>query len=255
MRTWFVALMVSWIAISWGVEPASGEEALEIVQRSIEHHGGEIYLHSESQLRLCSGSGCYEITVRMNDGLYRYRVAGPVSAGHRDVETSNDELTYWHEGELAEVGPANEQNLRDWAMARVYFVYLPFRLNDPSVIQTDLGLENWEGRLLHKVKVTFSPGSSTDAQDEFIYWFNPESARLEQFAYSFDADPDGIRFRSLFNYRRIGGVLFFDQHNHGAEGDHLSVDQITPEFVETSMRHISTVTLEEVRVERLAAGS
>jgi hypothetical protein len=250
MRFLLAGLVLLPLVLAGGVTPANGEENLEIVRRSIEHHGGEIYRHSESQLKLCSGSGCYEVAVRMDGGLYRYRVAGPVSAGHREVESSNDELTYWHEGELQEVGD-DAQKLRDWAMARVYFVYLPFRLNDPGVIQTDLGLENWGGRLLHKVKVTFPPGSSTDAEDEFIYWFNPDSARLEQFAYSFDDDPDGIRFRRLFNYRRIGGVLFFDQHNLGADGDHLSVDQITPEFVQASLPHISTVTLQDVQIERL----
>jgi hypothetical protein len=136
-------------------------------------------------------------------------------------------------------------------MARVYFVFLPYRLNDPSVIQRDLGLETWEGRQLHKVKVTFPPGSSSDAQDEFIYWFDPTTARLEQFAYSFEDDPDGIRFRRLSNYRRIGGILFFDQENLGVEGDEYSVDQITPAFVEQSMREISIITLEDVRVESL----
>jgi hypothetical protein len=231
--------------------PAAAQESLEIVTRAIEHHGGETYNASDSELTLCSGSGCYRISVVMNDGMYRYRVSGPVSAGHREVETSNDAVSHWHDGVVQQVTALDEQRLRDWAMARVYFVFLPYRLNDPSVIQRDLGLETWEGRRLHKVKVTFPPGSSTDAQDEFIYWFDPTTARLEQFAYSFEGDPDGIRFRRLSNHRRIGGILFFDQENLGVEGDEYSVDQITPTFVEQSMREISIVTLEDVRVEGL----
>ena len=228
---------------------------LEIVSRAIEHHGGEIYERSQSEMTMCSGSGCYRISVRMDDGTYAYRVGGPISTGHREVEASNDTVAHWHDGVPQQVAPADEQRLRDWAMARIYFVYLPFRLNDPGVIQHDLGLESWDGRELHRVKVTFPVGSSTDAQDEFIYWFDPSSARLEQFAYSFEGEPDGIRFRRLFNHRRIGGVLFFDQENLGLEGDHLSVDQITPAFVKDSMREISTVTLADVRVVPLVAGA
>lgn len=248
-----VALWVLSASLLAGSVLAQG--GLEIVDRAIEHHGGEIYHRSESEMTMCSGSGCYRISVRMDDGMYVYRVAGPISTGHREVEASNDALAHWHEGAPQQVAPADEQRLRDWAMARIYFVYLPFRLNDPGVIQRDLGLEIWDGRRLQRVKVTFPVGSSTDAQDEFMYWFDPSSARLEQFAYSFEGEPGGIRFRRLFNHRRIGGLLFFDQENLGLGGEHLSVDRITPAFVKESMRDISTVTLEDVRVMPLAAGA
>ena len=55
--------------------------------------------------------------------------------------------------------------------------------------------------------MTFAAGSSTDAEDEYLYWFDPETARLEQFAYSFQGRPGGLRFRRLDNYRRVGGIL------------------------------------------------
>jgi hypothetical protein len=238
-----------------GVGSLIAEGGLEIIHRAIEHHGGEIYERSKSEMTLCSGSGCYRIAVSMADGTYVYRVSGPIRTGHREVEATNDTLSHWHDGAAQEVVPANEQKLRDWAMGRIYFVYLPFRLNDPGVIQRDLGLETWEGRQLQRVKVTFAAGSSTDDQDEFIYWFDPSTARLEQFAYSFEGDPGGIRFRRLFNYRRVGGLLFFDQVNLGLEGEGLSVDQITPDFVDKSLREISTVTLEDIGVTPLVAGA
>jgi hypothetical protein len=100
------------------------------------------------------------------------------------------------------------------------------------------------------VKVTFSPGSSTDAEDEYMYWFDPQSGRIEQFAYSFTGDPGGLRFRRPFNYRRVGGVLFFDQENLGMEGTDLSVEDLTPEIVE-SMRQVSTVQLKTIKVQPL----
>ena len=42
--------------------------------------------------------------------------------------------------------------------------FLPYRLNDPGVYKQDLGLERWGDRELHKVKVTFEPGSSNAAE-------------------------------------------------------------------------------------------
>ena len=60
-----------------------------------------------------------------------------------------------------------------------------------------------------------------------------------------------MRFRRAFNYRRVGGILFFDQENWGIDGPGLGVDQIDPEFVR-SLPHVSTVELEDIRVEPLA---
>jgi hypothetical protein len=168
----------------------------------------------------------------------------------REVLASNDRLQHWHNAAAVEVPPERQTPLRDWAMARVYFSFLPYRLNDESVVKEDLGIETWSGRELHKVKITFLPGSSTDADDEFLYWFDPETGRLEQFAYSFEGSPGGLRFRPLFNYRRVGGILFFDQENWGAAGDELSVELVDPDFV-ASMERISTVELKDIRVEEL----
>ncbi len=226
----------------------AGDEGLSIVHRAIELHGGDLYEHSSISFDLCSGSGCYDISVETDDGLYRHRVAGPVSAGHREVEADNDTVRHWHEGEERPVTPAEEQRLRDWATARIYFALLPYKLNDPGVRQRDLGLERWGDRDLHKVKVTFRAGSSTDAEDEFLYWFDPETARLEQFAYSFAGEPGGLRFRPLHDHRRVGGILFFDQTNLGIDGDGLSVDLIDPDYVERAMRPVSTVRLENIEV-------
>lgn len=243
-----LALVILWLAAL----PLGAVEEVEVIRRAIEHHGGGLFDGSVTELELCSGSGCYRLSARMNNGVYRYRVAGPVRAGQREVESWNDGLRHWHDGVEQEVPPGDAQRLRDWAMARIYFVFLPYRLNDPGVMQRDLGLERWGDRDLHKVKITFRTGSSSDAQDEYLYWFDPESGRLEQFAYSFDGNPGGLRFRRLFNYRRVAGLLFHDQENFGVDADGLSVEQITPGFVEGRMRSISTVTVDDIRVAPLA---
>ncbi len=101
------------------------------------------------------------------------------------------------------------------------------------------------------MRVTFVPGSSTDAEDVFLFWFDPASARLEQFAYSFTRGEGGLRFRRAFNYRRVGGILFFDQENLGVGGPGFNVDDVDPEFVERRLSHVSTVELRDLDVRRL----
>jgi hypothetical protein len=236
------------IVATLAASPSPAQEGLEIVRRSIEHHGGALYESSLLRFRLCSGSGCYDVEVETDGGLYRQRVAGPVRAGHREVEATNDGVRHWQNGVEMPVTEADEQRLRDWVSARTYFALLPYKLADPGVRQQDLGLERWGERQLHRVKVTFRAGSSTDADDEFLFWFDPETARLEQFAYSFLGSPGGLRFRPLENHRRVGGILFFDQQNLGVDADGLSVDRIDPSFVERSMRAVSQVRLDGIEV-------
>ena len=234
------------------VEEGAGTP-IEIVASAIGHHGGDRYQHSETSLELCSGSGCYQMTVRTAGGMYRHEVSGPYRGRTRSVRADNTSVSVSLDGEPLAVVAEAGQTLRDWATARIYFAFLPYRLNDPGVLQEDLGLEEWAGRRLHKVKVSFVAGSSTDAEDEYLYWFDPESGRLEQFAYSFKGRPGGLRFRRLSNYRRVGGILFFDQSNLGVEAPGLVVDLIDPSFVRQRMREVSRVELRDIRVESLAA--
>lgn len=226
-------------------------ERLEIVDRAIEFHGGDLYLASETELDICSKSGCFDVLARLEGERYFYDVAGEVRGLHHRVRSSNDDLELLIAGSKMAHPPEETQGLRDWAMARVYFAFLPFRLNDPSVVKEDLGLETWDGRELHKVKVTFAAGSSSDASDEYLYWFDPETARVEQFAYSFEGNPGGLRFRRGHNYRRVEGILFFDQENLGVEGEGLTVDLVTPGYVDEKMRQISSVELRNVEVRPL----
>lgn len=244
-------LLVAALVSSTGLPSRAAAAPPAIVERAIELHGGDLYTSTRTRLTLCSLSGCYDLDVTLDGGRYDYRVEGTVRGERWVVRSTNDELEWWVDGVAREPEPERVQALADWASARVYFCFLPFRLADPAVGIEDLGLEVWEGRALHKVRVRFDPGSSTDAEDEYLYWFDPETARLEQFAYSFQGEPGGLRFRRGFNYRRIGGILFFDQENLGVDADGLSVDDLDPPLVAT-LRRVSTVTLEEIRVEPLA---
>jgi hypothetical protein len=243
---WTVATSSAASTSAW----AEKVERLEIVDRAIEYHGGAAFTSSEIRFELCSKSGCSTVRTRVDGGLFDHEVSARVSAGERRVRVTNDSVELTENGEPRPVAAEREQELRDWVMARIYFALLPFRLDDPSVYKQDLGLEEWDGRRLHKVKVTFTPGSSTHARDEYLYWFDPASGRLEQFAYSYATDGGGLRFRRTFDHRTIGGIHFFDQQNYGVDGPGLAVDLVTPEYVERVMRHVSTITLDRIQIRR-----
>lgn len=223
---------------------------LAIVDRAIEYHGGEIYESSETRLRLCSKGGCFRVSKRSDGGLYEDE-----AMRERDglrIRVTNDTVERWNGEESLSVEPDEETRLRDWVSQRVYFPFLPFHLNDDSVYKEDLGIVDWKGRVLHLVKVWFETGTSSSAASEYLYWFDPETARMEQFAYSFEGRPGGLRFRRAHNFRRVGGLLFADNENFGIDADGLSVDSIQdPDYVDNELSLISQIRIEDVVVRAL----
>lgn len=231
---------------------ASSRTSAPILDRAVEHHGGDRYRTSETSLRLCSKGGCFEVRARVDGDRYDHTVQGRAGDVDRTVRITNDTVERSDDGRPVPLAGADVQKMRDWAMARVYFPFLPYRLHDASVRHHDRGLERWDGRPLHRVKVTFEAGTSTDDDDEYTYWLDPETGRVEQLAYTYSGQPGGLRFRRATNHRRVGGILFFDQENYGVEGDGLSVDRIDPAFADT-LRHVSTLTLEAIVVRPIKA--
>ncbi|HUF78087.1 MAG TPA: DUF6503 family protein [Thermoanaerobaculia bacterium] len=237
-------------ALGGALLPAAGEQArLPIVVQAIEHHGGELFKATESAFEIVSKSGAFRVEVRRDGGLYRHAVEADTREGRRRVEVTNDEVRLRVGGEPRPVPAEEERRWRDHVAARVWFPFLPYGLLGDGVHLHDQGLEEWpaEGgpRRLHKVKVTFEPGSSSDADDEYLFWFDPETGRLEQLAYSFDG---GLRFRRAKDFRRVGGLLFADHENLGIDQEGRRVDEVTPELVEKEMKPISVIELRDIQV-------
>ena len=245
-----IASLLSIAAIALlGHSELQAEEAgtrLKIVDRSIEYHGGSTYGSSESRLRQCSKGGCFRIVSRNDGGFFDHDVSR--ESGGLRVRVTNDLVEMWRDGSPVPVADDQKQRWRDWVSQRVYFPFLPYHLNDDSVYKEDLGMVEWDGESFHLVKVRFDEGTSSSSSSEYLYWFAPDTARLEQYAYSFEG---GLRFRVAFNFQRVGGILFADNENHGIDGRGLTVDLIDESYVENEMTHISTVRLEDIGVRPL----
>ncbi|HVS12932.1 MAG TPA: DUF6503 family protein [Thermoanaerobaculia bacterium] len=220
------------------------QERLEIVDRAIRHHGFDHLPELEVSLTVSSRSGSFDVVARPGD-LFDYTVISELAGKRRVHRHANDLLRVTVDGEEQPLATEDDRRrARDFVSQRIYFLFLPHRLNDPSVYKQDLGLERWGQRDLHRVKVTFEPGTSTSADSEFLFWFDPETAELVQFAYSFD---DGIRFRRAVDLRRVGGLLVYDQTNDGVDDPDADIDDLDFESVR-DLRRISEVELRDVVV-------
>jgi hypothetical protein len=219
----------------------------EVARRSIAHHGFDRLPALEVALSVSSDSGSFDVVARHGD-LFEYIVEAREGESVRRHRHTNDSIEVLEDGVAVELRDETaRRRARDYVSARVYFLFPPYRLGDPSVYAEDLGVDDpamWEGRRLHRVRVTFEPGTSTNADGVFLYWFDPDTAGLEQFAYTYRG---GMRFRRLIDQRRIDGLLIADQENYGVDEDGAGIDDLDAARV-AKLPHVSTVRLTGIRV-------
>ena len=252
----WIAVVAAALAVLWVLRvvstpaPAADPALPDIVALSIEHHGGDLYERSKIAMTITSLSGSFRIEATRDGGRFDHVVTNPAGGGRpeRRVRLTNDGVQEWRDGAELALDAEGERRARAFADARVFFPLLPYTLKGGDVHFEDRGLETWDGRQLRRVKVTFTPGTSNDADDAYTFWFDPQTGRVEQFGYDFD---NGLRFRKATAFQRVGGVLFSDQENYAVDGGKVPVDTLTPEYVAGSMRLLSTVAISAVTVEPL----
>ena len=233
--------------------PPGTSDRLEIVDRAIEHHGGDLFEHSRVRLTVASRSGSFDVDSTTDGDRFEYVIRASAGDDEREYRRDNAALEVTEAGEPMEMDETEHVRAESYVNQRMYFLFLPYKLNDPGTFKEDQGLELWNGRQLHRVRVTFEPDSSDGADSAYVYWFDPETARLEQFAYDYSKGT-GLRFRILRNYRRIGGLLFYDADNYGLNTPDggLTVDDITPTYVAEELPLVSQIEHRDVHVEQLA---
>ena len=220
-----------------------------IVAKSIEFHGGNLYEGSAITMTITSLSGSFQIEATRQGGQFDHAVIGTTREGvERRVRVTNDAVQEWRGGEEVELDEQEVTRARAFVDARVFFPLLPYTLNGGDVNYEDLGIETWEGRDLHKIRVSFTPGTSNDADDAYMFWFDPETGQMEQFGYDFDG---GLRFRKGIEFQQVGGVIFSTQENYAIDGGRVPVGMLSPSYVAENMSLLSTVVISDVMVEPL----
>jgi hypothetical protein len=216
-----------------------------IVAKAMEFHGNEMFQSAALSMTITSLSGSFRIESSRENGRFEYIVTDPRS--QRRVLLNNEIVQEWRNGTEIPLDEEEKRRARAFVDARVFFPLLPFTLNGTDVHFEDFGLDHWNGQDLQKVKVSFTPGSSNDADDSYMFWFDPDTGRVEQFGYDFSG---GLRYRKAVEFNRVGGILFSNQENYAVDGGRVPVEMLSPEYVEEHMVLLSTVVLSEVSVEQ-----
>lgn len=185
-------------------------KAAEIVRQAVLAHGGE---HAD-RVKIGYDFREYRYAIILDGGFFQYERERPDSAGYiRDV-LNND--GFYREIDGVRINLPEERAARyAFSLNAVsYFVLLPFKLTDDAVQASYLGETTVKDEPYHEVEVTFrQEGGGLDYQDRFVYWFHRDRHTMDYFAYDFDTDDSGTRFREAYNARTVGGIRFQDYLN------------------------------------------
>ncbi|WP_291782844.1 DUF6503 family protein [Cecembia sp.] len=131
-----------------------------------------------------------------------------------------------------------------------YFAFLPYGLNDAAVIKEYLGETDIEGKNYHLLKVTFKPeGGGEDYDDEFLYWFDKTTYRLDYMAYSYHTDGGGVRFRKAIRQHKVNGLVLLDYENYKPQEKNTAVEDMESLFKSGELELLSEILLENIKVE------
>jgi hypothetical protein len=127
----------------------------------------------------------------------------------------NGKLTRTVNGEKTELSPKDIVKYTEALNSVVYFATLPHKLKDAAVNKTYEGRTSIKDQDYDVLAVTFNQeGGGTDHDDTFMYWINTDTHTIDYLAYSYETDDGGVRFRSAYDPRTVGGIRFQNYVNY-----------------------------------------
>jgi hypothetical protein len=218
------------------------------VKDSIEAHGGDAY---ESVFVEFDFRGRHYTATR-DKGLFTYTREFTDSTGRIKDVLTNGTFTRYRDGSVLPITEERKHAFTNSVNSVIYFALLPYFLGDQAVRSHYVGQTKLEGKTYNLVRVTFGQEhGGEDHQDVFLYWFSQTTRTMDYFAYTYQTDGGGLRFRKAVNARRVGGILFQDYINYEPADEQVTLDQLQSLFEKGQLRKLSDIRLENIRVRHL----
>ena len=251
-----LAIVIALAFISWRSSPvdidttSAKSKAQKIIDKAIKVHGGKIINNSKISFDFREK---HYVATRDN-GQYTYeRIFTDKEGQNVHDKLNNTTLTRSVNGQKVDLSEKDKAAYTNSVNSVIYFVMLPYFLNDAAVIKNYLGEEIISNRAYHKIKVTFQQeGGGKDFDDEYIYWIHKEKYTMDYLAYNYQVDGGGARFRSAYNVRKIKGIRFADYINSmPIEKDNHAVETFGQLFQKKQLKELSKIETENIEVDIL----
>lgn len=217
----------------------------EIVDAAIAQHGGDKY----KKVKVSFDFRKKHYDYMKNGGKFQFeRSFEDDSLGKIHDVLNNEGFTRKANDKVLEITDEWKGKYSNSVNSVMYFTFLPFNLNDGAVIKKYMGEATIKGKTYHQIQVTFKQeGGGEDHSDVYMYWFNKEKNTMDYFAYSYDVNEGGVRFREAFNPRVIEGMTFLDYKNYKAKKG-TPLTNLPKLFNDDMLKLLSKIENENIKV-------
>lgn len=217
-------------------------KADSLVAEAIKAHGGELYDTAHYRFRFRKNQYSFQNSA----SGYRYAAIGQKDGDDIEDILENGNLTRTVNGDTVELSDKDVKKYTEALNSVIYFATLPHKLSDAAVIKTYAGQTIIEGEKYDTVAVTFEQeDGGTDYSDEFRYWINADTKTVDYLAYNYETNDGGVRFRSAYNPRTVGGIRFQDYVNYEAPIG-TPLDELPVLYEAGKLKELSRIETEEV---------
>jgi len=217
--------------------------AQEIINKSIEVAGGDLYKYSS--IRFDFRDKTY---VSEENGAVLKRIFKSDSLSYMDIKRTNSFQRYVDNLEI-EISDSLATVYGNSVNSVHYFAQLPYRLNDAAVNKQLLKSTSLKGKDYYVVQIGFDKeNGGDDFDDTYVYWINTETFKPDYLAYEFHIDGGGVRFREAYNERYVNGIRFVDYKNYKPEHETITVLQTAEAFENNQLIFLSDIQLENIAV-------
>jgi hypothetical protein len=216
-----------------------------VVDDAIEAHGGSAYqsFHLEFDFRN------RHYTASRKEGLFTYTREFTDTTGVIKDVLNNDGFTRYRNGAMVEIPDERKQAFTRSVNSVIYFALLPFGLNDDPVNKQWVKESIIKNEPYDVVRVTFDQaGGGEGHSDVFLYWFHQEKHTMDYFAYSYETEGGGLRFREALNPRKVGGILWQDYVNYKPADESIPMEELESMFISGSLERLSEIKMENLKV-------
>ncbi len=221
-------------------------EAQKIVDKAIEVHGGKKY--DDLKIEFDFRNRHYKAERKEDVFKYERIFVDTADQKFHDILT-NDTLTRSVNGESVDLPEKQRSAYSNSINSVIYFILLPYFLNDPAVMKDYIGDEKINGLDYQKVKVTFKQeNGGKDFEDEFIYWINTKTHAMDYLAYNYLVDGGGARFRKAYNIRNIKELRFADYVNYKPIEKTRDINTFANLFQNQGLKELSKIESENIIV-------
>jgi len=184
-----------------------------IINEAIIAHGGDLY--KEADYSFVFRGKTYRFT--NNNEQFAYSV----ESSKGNTKTQDFLINGRFEREVNGVKKTlSQKNINKYTEALnsvIYFAILPYKLSDAAVNKAYVDNTKIKGQSYEVIQVTFDQeGGGKDYDDEFHYWVNTQTKKIDYLAYNYITNEKGVRFRSAYNPRVVDGITFQDYVNYKA---------------------------------------